>query len=123
MDQLYGEMDAYLRSNDRVLTATQILAGSWVESQYITLSVIKDAEKNADNDILFVKVWQQRNTLDKLVELFAEFEKEKELKTVISGIKELQALYKSEVKSDVIDKATLAKIYEKLSALRGKIVG
>ena len=30
MDQLYGEMDGYLRSNDRLLTATQILIGSWV---------------------------------------------------------------------------------------------
>jgi hypothetical protein len=123
MDKLYGEMDAYLRSNDRVLTATQILVGSWVESQYITLSVIKDAEKNADTEILFTKVWQQKATLDKLVELLAEFEKEKEMKPVIDGMKELQALYTNEVKGEAVDKAVLGKIHAKLSALRGKIVG
>jgi len=123
MDQLYGEMDSYLRSNDRVLTSTQILAGSWVESQYITVSVIKDAEKNADNELLFTKVWQQKATLDKLVELLAEFEKEKEMKAVIAGIKELQAIYKNEVKADTMDKAVLGKIHGKLSALRGKITG
>jgi len=122
MDQLYGEMDSYLRSNDRVLTATQILVGSWVESQYITLSVIKDAEKNADNDILFTKVWQQRSTLDRLAELLAEYEKEKEMKAVIDGIKELQTLYKNEVKADSMDKAVLNKIYAKVSTLRAKIV-
>ncbi len=122
IDQIYTEMDSYLRTNDRVLTSTQIVVGSWIESQFITVSLIKDAEKNEKNGMLFKKVSQQKGTLDKLIELMTEFEKEKDFKATIKDIKDLQALYVKDVKFDNIDKAALVKLYDKLKDVRGKMV-
>ena len=122
IDQIYVEMDGYLRSNDRLLSATQILVGSWVESQYLTVSLIKDETKNKENAILFQKVSEQGNTIDKLVQLLKEYEKEKDFIPVINELKELAKVYKDVKVGGELDKALLTKIYEKLSSTRGKIV-
>jgi hypothetical protein len=121
IDQIYIEMDGYLRSNDRLLTATQILVGSWIESQYITATLLKDQTKNKENEILFQKVLQQNFTSQKLVELLKEFEKEKDFQPVISGVQELNKIY-SGLHGDNIDKETMEKLAAKLTEVRGKIV-
>jgi hypothetical protein len=123
IDQLYSEMDTYLRSNDRLLAATQIVVGSWIESQFITVSLIKDAEKTKQNEVLFERISLQKPTLDKLADLLVEFEKEKDMKFVTDAIKDLQTLYKAETSGSNISKETLAKIYEKLNAVRTKMNG
>lgn len=122
MDQVYTEMDSYLRSNDRLLTATHILVGSWVESQYITFSLIKDETKNAANEALFKKVVEQSFTSRKLVDVLKDYEKEKEFKPVIDGIKELDALYSTLHSENALTKEVVQKIYDKLSQVRSKIV-
>lgn len=121
IDQIYIEMDSYLRSNERLLTATQILVGSWIESQYITTTLLKDQTKNVDNEILFKKVKEQNFTSQKLVQLLKEFEKEKDFKSVIAGVEELDKIY-SGLHGDNIDKATIDKLAAKLTEVRGKIV-
>ncbi|MCE3278299.1 MAG: hypothetical protein K0S44_490 [Bacteroidetes bacterium] len=121
IDQIFIEMDDYLRSNERLLTATQILVGSWIESQYITTTLLKDQTKNKDNEILYQKVLQQNFTSQKLVQLLKEFEKEKEFMPVIKGVQELDQIY-SGLKGDNIDKPTMEKLAAKLTEVRGKIV-
>lgn len=117
MDAVYAETDNYLRSNARLLAATQILTGSWIESQYITLNLLKNVEKNGNNEALFVKVYEQQVHAENLVKLLAEFEKEKDFKYIIDGVKDLAAMYK-ELKSDSIDKSSIEKISTRLTALR-----
>jgi hypothetical protein len=121
IDQVYIEMDKYLRSNDRLLTSTQILVGSWVESQYIIVSVLKDVPPNSNNKILFEKLKEQNFTSQKLVELLKEYEKEKNFKATVDGIKELDKLF-SGAKGKDLDKETLQKIYAKLTEVRDNIV-
>ncbi len=121
IDQIYVEMDSYLRSNDRLLAATQILVGSWIESQYITANVIKDQTKNKKNEILFQKILKQNFASQKLVELLKEYEKEKDFKPIIDGVTELNKLY-SDLHGDDIDAATLQKLCSKLNEVRGKFV-
>jgi len=123
MDQLYGEMDGYLRSNDRLLTATEILIGSWVESQYITVSLLKNETKTDKNQVLFTKVNEQRNSLAKLVDLLKEYEKDKNLKPIIDELKDLNKIYTDlKVGTSDIDKTLLEKMQAKLSIIRGKII-
>ena len=121
VDQLYSEMDNYLRSNDRLLTATQILIGSWVESQYITLSLVKDAAKTKDNAVLFDKIYEQRASVAKLTELLKEYEKEKDLKSTIQDVNDLAKIYQ-ELKQGDPDKALLNKLFDKLKMVREKMV-
>jgi hypothetical protein len=121
IDQIYIEMDSYLRSNERLLTATQILVGSWIESQYITISLIKDQAKTNENAILFDKVLQQNFTSQKLVQLLKEYEKEKDFKAMIDGVTELDKIY-SGIKNGELDSATLGKLHAKLTEVRAKMV-
>ena len=121
MDAVYAETDNYLRSNERLLSATQILTGSWIESQYITLSLLKNAEKSKANEALFQKVYEQNIHAESLVKLLGEFEKEKDFKGLIAEFKELAGMYK-EIKSADIDKTTLEKISTKLNSIRAKMV-
>ncbi|MBL0341797.1 MAG: hypothetical protein IPP71_13170 [Bacteroidetes bacterium] len=53
IDEAYGATDSYLRSNERLETASQILAGSWLECQFITVELLKKVDRNAANEICF----------------------------------------------------------------------
>ncbi len=122
MDKLYTEMDAFLRSNEKLQTATEMLIGSWIESQYITLSLIKDADLTEKNKVLFQKVYEQRTHLQRLNELLAEYKTNKDFKTIIQDFTDLEGLYK-ELKAEASDKAITAKIHAALEKLRMKLVG
>lgn len=117
VDRVYGEMDLYLRNNDRLLAATQILVGSWIESQYITSSLLRSETKTSKNEILFKKVKEQKFTSEKLVELLKEFEKEKEMKSIIAGVKDLDKIY-GEMTGDQISAPVLEKLNSKLAEVR-----
>ena len=121
MDAVYAETDNYLRSNARLLSATQILTGSWLESQYITMNLLKSVEKNKANEMLFQKVYEQNIHAENLVNLLKEFENEKDFKTMIADMRDLAKMYK-EIKSNDIDKALITKISDKLSSIRSKMV-
>ena len=121
MDAVYAETDNYLRSNARLLAATEILCGSWIESRYITLNLLKGADRNATNEAIFQKVYEQNIHAESLVKLLAEFEKEKDFKGLITDIKDLAAMYK-EIKSSEVPKDLIAKISDKLASVRGKMI-
>ncbi len=121
MDQVYTEMDKYLRSNDQLLTATQILVGSWIESQYLTVNLLKDQPRSAENEELYKQIGYQNYTAQKLVEILKDYEKEKDLKSVINGVKELDKIYAG-IKGGEVDQATIDKLYTKLNEVRGLIV-
>ncbi|TAL58604.1 MAG: hypothetical protein EPN85_11195 [Bacteroidetes bacterium] len=121
MDDLYTEMDNFLKSNERLLTSTQITTGSWIESQYITLNLLKNVEKSKDNEIIYQKVFEARNELRELMSLLKEYEGDKEFNPLIQELKALGQLF-DEVKSNDIDKALLSKISDKLNSVRSKAV-
>ena len=122
MDALYSETDNYLRSNDRLLVASQILTGSWIESQYLTMQLLKDAEQNDKNKVVYEKVFEQRVHIESLIKLLTEFEKEKSIKDLLVELKQLSKLY-SEIKSSSVDKASISKLTEKLQSMRTKMIG
>ena len=73
MDNLYTEMDNYLKSSERLLTSTQITTGSWIESQYITLNLLKNVDKNKKNEGIYQKVFEAHNELKELLNLLKEY--------------------------------------------------
>src|ERR1035437_2270183 len=121
MDNLYTEMDNFLKSNERLLTSIQITTGSWIESQCITLNLLKNVEKNKTNEIVFQKVFEAHNELKELLGLLKEYENDKEFKPIIQELKTLGNTF-DEVKSSDIDKTTLTKISDQLNSVRSKVV-
>lgn len=118
MDEVYAEMDNYLRSNDRLLTATQVLTGSWLKSQYLTFSLLKG---NATNQVVLKKVVEQTYVSKKLTEILKDYEKEKEFKPVIDAVKELDALYASIHSEADLTQENINKIHDKLNQVNSKI--
>lgn len=122
MDQVYVEMDNYLRSNDRLQTATHILLGCWVESQYLAVNGLKDETKNASNELAFKTFVEHSYTSKKVLEILKDYENEKEFKPLIDSIKELDKIY-SEIHGEAdLTKEMFEKIYTKLKNVRTKII-
>jgi hypothetical protein len=122
IDEAYYEVDNYMRNNERALAATQMLTGSWIESQYITLTLIKDVAKDEKNGMLFDKVFEQKRHLASLVSLLKEYEKEKAFKPVIDQIYELNKLYDSMQTADASNKDFLNKLAAAVAKIRNGLV-
>ncbi len=122
IDDAYSSSDAYLRSNERLETASQILAGSWLEAQYITVSLLKNMERTASNDTLFQHVWNQRFHLDNISKIFSELKGKDELNKIRTDLDGLLALY-MELKTDKdVNKAFIDRLAPKLAEVRKKII-
>jgi hypothetical protein len=122
IDEAYFEVDNYMRNNERALAATQMLTGSWIESQYITLTLIKDVAKSEQNAMLFDKIFEQKRHLASLVSLLKEYEKEKAFKPFIDQIYELNTQYSAMKLEDVTNKEFLNKMAGSVAKIRNGMV-
>jgi hypothetical protein len=122
IDDAYAATDAYLRSNKRLETASQVLAGSWLECQYLTVKSLLTATRNADNEILYKRVWEQRLYLDNITKLLSEFADNDEVKKIKSDYEALLAIYKEPSDEKQIDKAFLTRLASGLEKARQNIV-
>ena len=122
IDEAYGATDAYLRSNERLETASQVLAGSWLECQYITVELLKDVKRTPENEILFQRVWEQRVYLDNIGKVLGEFTGNPDMATIKSDFDGLLEMYKEPADSKAIDSAFLTKLSAKLTKVRANII-
>lgn len=122
IDEAYYEVDNYMRNNERALAATQMLTGSWLESQYITLQVVQGQTKNEKNALLFNKIFEQKRHLESLVSLLKEYEKDKSFSPAIKQMNELNTIYASMKTADLEDAAFMAKLKDAVSKVRQEFV-
>ncbi len=122
IDDAYSATDAYLRSNKRLETASQVLAGSWLECQYLTVKSLLTATRNADNEILYKRVWEQRLYLDNITKLLSEFADNDEVKKIKSDYEALLTIYKEPSDEKQIDNAFLTRLASGLEKARQNIV-
>lgn len=121
IDAAYTEMDSYLRSNERVYTATQMLLGSWLESQYIMLEQMKNMKpENEHASFLSKKLFEQRSHINSLLSILKEYKNEKELANTLQQFEELNKEYQQITSSDIALPA-IAKLADKVSAIRHQI--
>ncbi len=122
IDEAYAATDAYLRNNERLLNASQALAGSWLEAQYITVNLLKNAERNESTEKLFQRIWEQRFYLDNIAQLLEQFKGDKELEKIHSDFTSLLAIYKEPAEATEINKDFLNKLGAKLDEVRKNII-
>ena len=123
VDEAYAATDTYLRSNERLETASMILAGSWLECQFILTSQLVKETKNPQNEKLFSRVWEQQVYLDNITKALSEFAGNKDLTEINKQFGELLNMYKELPEVDKIDATQLNKLNEKISSLRNMIIG
>ncbi len=122
MDEAYAETDKYLRSGERQLAATQILTGSWVESQYITLNGMKGLTKNEQNGFLFQKLYEQKLHIGHLNSLLQEYAKEKEFAPVINKLSGLNDEFKKIATVDDLTKEKVSELASEIAEVRALII-
>jgi hypothetical protein len=122
IDEAYAATDSYLRSNERLETASQILAGSWLECQYITVSLLKNTERSASNEMLYQRIWEQRVYLDNISKVLGEFTGNPEMANVKAGFDKLLAIYKEPSDAAGINMDYLNKLHAQLTMVRADII-
>lgn len=121
-DEIYVKSDSYLRTNERVYTASSIFAGSWIESLYLTCKIAESVPDAVAKEKAYKHVWDQRFYLKNLTDLLNDYKDKKEcvalndelkkIHTEIDAIKDPKNLKDAEFKS----------ISEKIYALRASII-
>ncbi len=122
-DELYSATDSYLRSNERLAAASQILAGSWVECQYIVVHLLLNNDRTDQNENLYNRVWEQRLYLDNISGLLDQFDGNTELENIKAGFRNLLSIYKKLPDAKDITPDHLRKLSQGLSAVRTRITG
>ena len=78
IDEMYVKGDSYLRTNQRVETATYIFIGSWIEALHIICSTGKDEKDAVQKARIRKLLWDQRFYLKNIIDLLEEFKSSKE---------------------------------------------
>ena len=87
--EAYRAADQYLKTNERDDVSALVLAGGWIESMYITLA---DPASAGDQNVAN-RVGEQKRTLDDLVALIEQSDKEQASVDLVAGLKDLQAAF------------------------------
>lgn len=122
MDEAFYQMDSYLRSNQRALAATQMLMGAWIESQYITLNLLKGNPPNDGNKLLYEKVFEQKRHLASLVSLLKEYSTEKDFAPYVTRFNDLEKDFGAMKGADLSKPEYLEKIASKVKGIRDAMV-
>lgn len=89
----FQKADQYLRSNERVSTASFVLAGGWVEGLYILTQIIGEEEKTEKNMLLFQKVGEQKYALSNLIDLIALYKNNPDHNRLLKALIKIQKIY------------------------------
>ncbi len=122
IDEAYSATDSYLQSNERLETASEILAGSWIECQHISVDLLKNAERNADNEKLYERIYEQRLHLDNITKILEEFKNDNDLLKIKKDFENLLLIYQELKDSKDINKEFLSKLSKSLNQVRNNII-
>jgi hypothetical protein len=87
--QNFGQVDMYLKENDRMSTSALVLAGGWIEALYIAVQISKQGE----HDAIMERVGEQKLSLELLIEHLAKFRTEEGFGELIEDLIELKNRY------------------------------
>ena len=121
VDQAYAETDKYLRTNDRLLTASFVIAGAFMESLHISASLMKNQEKNAKFNDTFNKIYEQKLVLNNLVDLFKEF-KDKDSAELEADLQNVKKVYDDLKDPSQVNKESLQRISVAIAMARNKAI-
>ena len=73
LDEIFVKSDSYLRTNERVYTASAVFAGSWVETLYLTCKITEAGTEPSIKEKGNKQLWDQRFYLKNLSELLNDY--------------------------------------------------
>lgn len=91
VDEIFVKSDSYLRTNERVYTASSVFAGSWVESLYLTCKIAESVTDAAAKEKAYKHLWDQRFYLKNLTDLLNDYKDKKECVALNDELKKIHA--------------------------------
>jgi len=89
--KMYGEVDIYLKENNRSMIAVMIISGGWVEGNYLALSTMNIDNPNKK---ILERIGEQKYSLESLIKLLEPHVKEGHKSAqILNDFKELYKIY------------------------------
>ncbi len=121
IDRAYSETDNYLRSNRRVEVAAHVLAGSIIEAQYLSVELMKTADRIPANADMFQKIFNQKLYLENLINLFSDLTKYPSSAAFLAQLKTIKAAF-DEVKTvEDLNKVSMQKLSLVIAPVRNDL--
>jgi hypothetical protein len=89
----YQRIDSTLQGNDRLILATLVITGGWLEGIYITTQHIGTDKQNEKNKVLFDMLSEQQPYITNITELLGSFPEDSTCKNLHSDFEGLKKLF------------------------------
>ncbi|MBC7696176.1 MAG: hypothetical protein H7141_12095 [Burkholderiales bacterium] len=122
LDEIFIKSDSYLRTNERVYTASAIFAGSWVESLYLTGKITESLPDATAKEKGFKHLWDQRFYLKNLTDLLNDYKDKKECVALNDELKKIHMEINVIKDPKDLKEAQFKSISEKIYALRNSLI-
>ncbi|MGZ3865065.1 MAG: hypothetical protein ACXVC6_00755 [Bacteroidia bacterium] len=121
IDELYTNGDSYLRTNQRIETATHIFVGSWIEALSIICRTGADEKDAAQKARVYKHLWEQRFYLKNIIDLLDAFKAKKEDAELIKDLTVIHAEINAVKDAADINDEKFKSMSSKIFALRDKL--
>lgn len=123
LSDIFVKSDSYLRTNERVYTASSVFAGTWIEGLYLTCKIGETTTNAEAKGKAHKAVWDQRFYLKNLIDLLEDYKDKKEAVALNDEFKTIHKEIDAIKDAKDIDDAKFKSISEKIYTLRNKITG
>lgn len=121
LDEIFVKSDSYLRTNERVYTASSVFAGSWIEGLYLACKLGENVTDPAAKANVYKTVWDQRFYLNNLITLMEDYKDKKEATDLNNSFREIHKEINDIKDPKDMDDAKFKSISSKIYALRDKV--
>ena len=117
----YDAMEAYLLKEGRIETATQLLTGGWIETQYLLIQSLQQMPEPTKE--LKYHVFEQRVHLERLLKLLSEFKDEAGLEKEHAKLLTLKESFLKIHATEDVSAEILAELADEITEIRNDIIG
>lgn len=122
IDEMYVVGDKYLRTNQRVETATYIFIGSWIEALHLVCSTADIEKDPIQKARLYKLIWDQRAYLKNINDLLGEFKNVREAADLKKQLNELYLEVEPLAESKDLKTKNFIAIFDKVEGIRKKML-
>ena len=119
--EAFQKAERNLRSNERISTASLMVAGGWIEGLHIATQVIGDSPKNEKNGALYQRVWNQIYSFSYVLDLLNEYKDNADCAQLLEDLKDFGPMIEPFSKKPSLKLEDIVKIREKITAVRNQI--
>jgi hypothetical protein len=123
LDKAFDKAERNLRSNARVATAIQMIAGGWIESLYISVEGLNTNPNGPKVQAIYADISSHCHSFDYIFELLDAYKTNADCAKLAADLAPFKPMLSSIAANTKIGPNELPKVRETTTALRNKIIG